>query len=165
MACWWKPYCPYLLLWGVHVCVQSLKQHFDKATHGLQQSVQEVTLQLRTSAVASSAPPALMHQASMASGASNGSGGGLEDSLRSAFARPAMRALPSFRPHEPSLDKSGVAAAITVFGSSNGRGTTQLQVGPGVFTLRQQCRMAGLRPSIDGHASACCSQGNVPGAP
>lgn len=101
--------------------LQGLKQHFDKATHSLQQSVQEVSLQLRTSAVSSSAP------APQASSQYGSHSNGLEDSLRTTFSRPAMRALPSFRP-EGSMDanysSSGVAAAITAFGgvSSNGRG-------------------------------------------
>ncbi|GIL42074.1 hypothetical protein Vafri_120 [Volvox africanus] len=114
---------------SLHKGLTSLKHDAERNQTALEKSINDVQLQIQTNALnVYAAGPLPGTSGGMANGhpnavatalaATGGVTGSLEESLRSAFAKPAMRSLPAFNTADLGFmpDNSGAAAAVSAFG-------------------------------------------------
>ncbi|GFR46359.1 hypothetical protein Agub_g7867 [Astrephomene gubernaculifera] len=126
---------------SLHKSLTAFKQNTERTHTTFEKALNDIQLQAQTNALnvlaaapggagaVSSGPPNAVAAALAATG---GVSGTLEESLRCAFAKPAMRSLPTFS-NTPELgfmpDNSGAAAAAAAFGDMAG-GSSAARKGP-----------------------------------
>ncbi|KAG2483098.1 hypothetical protein HYH03_018036 [Edaphochlamys debaryana] len=112
---------------ALHKSLQTLKSNTDKAHTVLEKSIQDVAITAQQGAVNMLAgggggmDPSGGHVAQVLAN-TGGVSGSLEDSLRNAFAKPAMRPLPQFNSGDAGFmpDNAGALAAAANFGGGPG---------------------------------------------
>ncbi|PNW79072.1 hypothetical protein CHLRE_09g399701v5 [Chlamydomonas reinhardtii] len=127
---------------SLHKGLSAHKQSTAQAHAQLEKSIVDLSVQSQTNVLnamtqsahapgvaAQMAPNAVAN----ALAATGGVSGSLEDSLRSAFAKPAMRAMPQFNLEAAGFmpDNSGAAAAAAAYGGGGGGMQRQQQMGGG----------------------------------